>query len=53
MTEENWKNEDLTKLADEAMEGKREEVGSEAQSRELWDVPTESDADLAAQQKDE
>jgi hypothetical protein len=52
VTEENATSDDLGELAEELMSDKREEVGSEAQSRELWDVPTESDADLAAQQKD-
>jgi hypothetical protein len=50
MTEEKDQTEDLTALAEKAMADKRDEVGSETQSRELWDVPAESDADLAKQQ---
>jgi hypothetical protein len=35
------------------MREKREETGNENQSRELWDIPTESDAALAQQQEEE
>lgn len=52
MTEENAREQDLKALAEEVMADKREEVGSESRSRELWDVPTESDADVAQQQKE-
>jgi hypothetical protein len=44
---------DLKDLAERAMEEKREEVGNESQSRELWDVPTASDEALAEQQESE
>jgi hypothetical protein len=52
MTEERTPTEDLRDLAERAMEDKREETGNESQTRELWDVPTETGADLAAQQEE-
>jgi hypothetical protein len=35
------------------MEDKREEMGSEEQARELYDVPTEPPVELGDQQEDE
>jgi hypothetical protein len=46
-------SEELGELAEEAMSDKRDEVGGEDQSRELWDVPTESAGTLADQQEDD
>jgi hypothetical protein len=53
MTNGNPTPEDLGQLAREAMEDKRQEVGNETQARELWDIPSESDAALAEQQEEE
>jgi len=48
----------LRELAERAMQDKRREscdseVGDEDQIRELWDLPTETSGELAAQQKEE
>ena len=53
MREEELPLDDLKGLAEDAMADKREEVGSEAQTRELWDVPTEDPVTLAEQQNAE
>jgi hypothetical protein len=53
MTEERLPTDDLRELAEEVMEEKTNEVGNEAQSRELWDVPTEDAATLADAQEDD
>ena len=45
--------EDLRELAEQAISDKREETGDEAQARELYDLPTESSAELADRQADE
>lgn len=44
---------DLGELAEEEMDEKREELDNEEQARELYDLPSESAADLAAQQDEE
>jgi hypothetical protein len=44
---------DLKDLAEEEMADKRREVGNEAQTRELYDVPSEPAEDLAGQQERE
>lgn len=53
MSEQKDGTEHLGELAEEAMSDKRDEVGSEAQSRELWDMPTESAGTLADHQQDD
>jgi len=50
MTEREASGDDVGALAEQAMADKRAEMGSEGQARELYDVPTESAADLAQQQ---
>jgi hypothetical protein len=44
---------DLGELAEEEMGEKREELGNEEQVRELYDLPSESAADLEAKQDEE
>ena len=53
MSEREPNTENLGELAEQAMSDKRDEIGNEDQSRELWDVPTESAGTLADQQKDD
>lgn len=53
MTEKEFPLDDLRGLAEDAIADKREESGSEAQARELYDLPTESAEDLAVQQENE
>ncbi len=44
---------DLRSLAEDEIADKRDELGSENQARELYDIPTESDEKLAEQQESE
>jgi hypothetical protein len=53
MAEEELPVEDAKALAEEAIADKRKEAGDEGEARELYDVPSESSADLAAQQSQE
>lgn len=53
MDEKRVSTDDLGQLAEETMADKREEMGSETQARELYDVPTQSAATLAEEQADE
>lgn len=53
MTDEQLPLDNVKELAEEAMAEKTEMVGNEAQSRELWDVPTEPAEVLAEQQAEE
>lgn len=47
------KHDELSGLAEEAMQDKRDMTDDEARSRELWDVPTEPAGVLADQQNEE
>lgn len=51
MSEERVDLDELRGLAEQEIDEKRRELGSEAQARELYDVPTESDKELAEQQR--
>jgi hypothetical protein len=44
---------DLKELAEEEIESKREEVGSESRARELLDVPSEDAPSLAREEQRE
>lgn len=52
MTEEKLPLDDLRDLAEEEMADKREELGSEEQARELYDVPSRTAEELADSQDD-
>ncbi|HZU14935.1 MAG TPA: hypothetical protein VFB58_19025 [Chloroflexota bacterium] len=52
MSEERGDDE-LRQLAEREMAEKTDMVENEAQSRELWDIPTETDETLVRQQEDE
>lgn len=53
MSEERLPLDDIGELAEEAMSDKGRESDNEAQTRELYDVPTEPARDLAAQQAED
>lgn len=53
MTEKDISLDELGALAEQEMAEKRREVSDESQARELYDVPSESAADLATQQDED
>lgn len=53
MAEPRQTGDELGELAEQEMAEKRDEMGSEAQARELYDVPTQSAAGLVEEQHDD